>query len=357
MAGLRCIELCWVWAGPLIGQTLADLGAEVIKVESRGRFDPYRTRGLESRRGELPEEVRLESSPSFHSLNRNKIGMTIDLKDARGLDVMKRLLARSDLLINNFTAGTLDRLGLTDAVMHKANPDLIVLSMSGAGRDSTLRDLRAYGPVLSALAGAEHLIEAGGEFLGSPTYVISDPNAALFGTLGSLAGVLRAAAQHGGCEIDVSQIEAARTLVGTPGPRSRGDQHAVVFADDGAEIAISAPSGVECDTEALRRELDGRSKAEIVSRCAALDVRCADVLALEKTDNAPIFSQSSGWLASSHPYTGTEPLVAGPWRVEGRRPALRKPAPLLGEGNDYVLRRILKLSDEEIERLVTEGVV
>ena len=127
-------------------------------------------------------------------------------------------LGWSSRLLDNFTVGTLDRLGLTETVMREANPDLVVLAMSGPGRESTLHDLRSYGLVLSALAGAEHLIESDGEFIGSPTYSISDPNAALFATLGALAGVLSATEGHGGIRIDVSQIEAAGTLIGTHGP-------------------------------------------------------------------------------------------------------------------------------------------
>ncbi len=354
LAGLRCIELSWVWSGPLVGQTLADLGAEVIKIESHDRFDLYRTRGLESRRGEMPEAVRIESSLYFHSLNRNKIGMTVNLKEPHGLEVIKRLIACSDLLIDNFTVGTLDRLGLTDAVVHGANPDLVVLSMSGPGRASALRDLRSYGLVLSALAGAEHLIESEGEFIGSPTYSLSDPNAALFATLGALAGVLGAAGGQGGQRIDVSQIEAAGTLIGTHIPGLPTTQHAIVRADDGTEIAISVPPVTEVDLETVQLEFNGMSKATIVSSCRARDIQSAEVLALEDTDADSIFGACSAWLASSHPYTGSERIVAAPWRLNGRRPGLRKTAPLLGEGNDYVLRRVLGLTDEEIEQWASE---
>ncbi|MCZ6872022.1 MAG: hypothetical protein O7G88_00605, partial [bacterium] len=230
-------------------------------------------------------------------------------------------------------------------------------AMSGPGRESTLHDLRSYGLVLSALAGAEHLIKSDGEFIGSPTYSISDPNAALFATLGALAGVLSATEGHGGIRIDVSQIEAAGTLIGTRGPEARGDQNVLVIADDGTEIALHVPLASECDLEAVQLELNGKSKTEIVSRCRVLNILSAEVLELEETDNAPIFSACSGWLASSHPYTGYERIVAAPWRVNGRRAVLRKTAPLLGEGNDYVLRHGLGLSDEEIEQLVTDGVV
>ncbi len=169
LAGLRCIELCWIWSGPMVGQILADLGAEVIKVESPARFDLYRTRGLEAMRGAMAEQTRIESSLYFHSLNRNKIGLALDLKGEQGLDIALRLAACSDLLVENFTVGTMDRLGLGRAALGRSNPALVQLSTSGPGRGSAVQDLRSYGLVLSALAGAEAHIRDGGEFLGAPS--------------------------------------------------------------------------------------------------------------------------------------------------------------------------------------------
>ena len=155
LAGMRCIELCWVWSGPMVGQILADLGAEVIKVEAPERFDLYRTRGLETKRGKMDERTRIESSIYFHSLNRNKVGLALDLKQAQGVAIMKRLASTSELLIENFTVGTMDRLGLGAEALAEANPALVQFSMSGPGRGSAVQDLRSYGLVLSALAGAE----------------------------------------------------------------------------------------------------------------------------------------------------------------------------------------------------------
>ena len=335
LAGLRCLELCWVWSGPMVGQTLADLGAEVVKIESHGRFDLYRTRGLEARRGEMPEGVRIESSVYFHSLNRNKVGMTLDLKDGRGLDIMQRLISESDVLLDNFTVGTLDRLGLTQEAMWQANPNLTVLSMSGPGKESELQALRSYGLVLSALGGAEALIEIDGDFVGSPTYSLSDPNAALFATLGTLGGALASTVDPNGVALDVSQIEAAGTLVGTATP-ALGHTYTVVFADDGTEFALSVPPTVEVGE--LRGALTGEAARSIPSRCAALGVACAPVLELTATDSAAVFD-CDGWIDAAHPNTGAERIVAAPWRVDGRRPGVAKPAPRLGEGNDYVLRR------------------
>ena len=128
LSGIRVIELCWVWSGPLLGQFLADLGAEVIKVEWFKRYDLYRTRGVERMAGKYPEFIRREMSHSFHGLNRNKVGLALDLKDGKHTEALLDLISQSDLVIENFTAGTLDRLGLGYEAMVKVNPALVLLS-------------------------------------------------------------------------------------------------------------------------------------------------------------------------------------------------------------------------------------
>ena len=356
LSGLRIIELCWVWSGPMVGQILADLGAEVIKVETPARFDLYRTRGVETLRHTMPERARIESSIHFHSLNRNKIGLALDLKRAEGVDVAKRLAACSDLIIENFTVGTMDRLGLGREALGQVNPGLVQLSMSGPGRGSAVQELRSYGLVLSALAGAEGLIRDGDGFLGSPTFSISDPNAATFAAMTALAGVLATDEDNKGRAIDLSQIEAAATLAATPTlPPTTLD--AVVKTDDGSFIAVSVPETAFGGTEDLHHAFDGAPFTDIVDWCTALGGQAEKILHLDETDDAPAFADCSGWLPASHPYTGDEMLVAAPWRIDGRRPGLRKPAPLLGEGDDFVLRRVLSMQDDEIEELTASAVV
>ncbi len=317
LAGLRVIELCWIWSGPMVGQMLADLGAEVIKIESPNRFDLYRTRGLETMRGKMDEAKRIESSLYFHSLNRNKIGLSLDLKSDHGRQALLNLAARSHVLLENFTVGTLDRLDLGAGVLAAANSSLIQLSMSGPGRGSSVEQLRSYGLVLSALAGAEAHIMSNGEFVGSPTFSISDPNAATFAALAALAAALRARETGAGLAVDLSQIEAAATLAGTPAEGS--DQTAIHKAADDGYAAIDAKG------------------------------QTAPVLSLEATDAAAEFAACPGWMLSTHPVTGDEHLVAAPWRVNGDRPPVRTSAPLLGSGNAYVLGDILGMSSEAIE--------
>ncbi len=356
LAGLRCLELCWVWSGPMVGQILADLGAEVIKLESPARFDLYRTRGLEALRKTMPEKTRIESSLYFHSLNRNKSGLALDLKHPRGRDIALRLAGVSDLLIENFTVGTMERLGLDLHALGQANPALVQMSMSGPGRGSAVEDLRSYGLVLSALGGAEDLIRENDAFLGSPTFSLSDPNAAAFGAMAVLAGVLAADEDGKGRSFDLSQIEAAATLAGTPTP-PKTTLDAMLAAGDGAFIAVSVPRAAFPDEAALRQAFAGGSRADIAARCAALGGHAADLLELDETDTAEVFADCSGWVASKHPYTGDEALVAAPWRVDGLRPDVRNTAPLLGEEDDVVLRRVLALPDDEISALTDAGIV
>ena len=342
LAGLRCIELCWVWSGPMVGQILADLGAEVIKVESHTRFDLYRTRGVEMLRGKMVEAQRIESSLHFHSLNRNKIGCALDLKQPEHHREILQLVSHSQLLIENFTVGTLQRLGLGFDNLTTWNPQLVQLSMSGPGRGSAVESLRSYGLVLSALAGVEALIESNGEFVGSPTFSISDPNAAAFATMSALAGVL-SARQHGvGCALDLSQIEAAATLAGTPMPPPRMHE-AIMQASDGAYVAFSVPCRDDPESNALKRYLTGATSAQIRERCQSLGGHSQPLIMLADTERAPEFIECSGWCTFDHPVTGTEQLVAAPWRVNGVRPPIRRAAPRLGEHNDYVLREVLKV--------------
>ena len=284
LEGLVCIELCWIWSGPMVGQLLADLGAEVVKVESPDRFDLYRTRGLEHRRGEMDEHVRLESSLYFHSLNRNKTGLSLNLKSEEGRARLLGLVARADLLIENFTVGTMDRMGLGREVLARANPGLVSLSMSGPGKGSSVERLRSYGLVLSALGGAEILIrDDTGAFIGSPTFSISDPNAACFGALAGLAALVARDRDGRGRALDLSQIEAAAALAATP--------------------AVGPPQPMT-----------------------------VPVVELDDSDASPVFAGCPGWIEAHHPVTGPERLVAAPWRVDGKRPPFRKPAPMLDRG-------------------------
>lgn len=343
----------------MMGQYLADLGAEVIKVEWYDRFDLYRTRGVERLRGAVPEEVRREMSFSFHSLNRGKLSFTANLKDPQALETLKDLVRHSDLLIENFTLGTLDRLGLGPDVLYEINERLVVVSLSASGRGSGVERLRAYGLVLSALGGAEsEFVDEQGEFQGSPSFVVSDPNAALFGTFAAVVGLLHAQRNGIGATIECSQIEAMATLMRASRERSSPPgPHRMVETSDGY-VAVSFPADV--DARRFEEILDGvhsASSQELIDRVLAQGGHAAPVRSLADNEHTPEYAGAEVRIPTLHPVTGAEMVVAAPWRMEGRRPVVRKAAPTLGESNDYVLRRVLKLEDTRIQALRKGGAV
>lgn len=358
LQGLRVLEFCWVWAGPFLGQFLADLGAEVIKVEWYDRFDVYRTRGVERIRGKVPEKLRREMSPSFHSLNRNKIGFAVNLKDKLGVDLIKRLAGKSDMLIENWSSGTLARLGLGYEALRSANPKLVMLSLSAFGPNSRLKDMRSYGLVTSSLGGAEAMIKVDDEFVGSPTFVISDPNAALFGLLAAMAATIHSRKQQQGVNMVVSQLEAVMTLISgvpTATKTSASMRHGVFETKDGQYVGVSTPADVPAkDMVAWCR---GMNAKEAVERIVVLGGHASIVTNIIDTPHSPVFADLEVRMGAEHPITGRGEVIAAPWRINGKRAPLRKTAPLMAEGNSYVLRNILGLTEDEIGQLQEKNIV
>jgi len=356
LQGLRVLEFCWVWAGPALGQFLADLGAEVIKIEWYDRYDVYRTRGIELLRGKVPAPVYREMSPSFHSLNRNKVGFTVNLKEPEGIDLVKQLAGKSHLVIENWSHGTLERLGIGHAALSAANPKLVMLSLSAFGPSSRLSDMRSYGLVTSALGGAEEPLKVDGEFVGSPTFNVSDPNAALFGLLGSMAAILEAHDSGKGGTLVVSQLEAVMSLMqNIPGHADDGLLHGVYLTADDQYVAVSVPA--HGDTADLASLCRGVPAEKAIAAIEQLGGHAAVVINVIDSPDAAAFDDLETLIASEHPVTGREDVIAAPWRINGRRAPVRKPAPLMAEGNVHVLRNILALSDDTIQSLRERKIV
>lgn len=356
LKGLRVLEFCWIWSGPYLGQFLADLGAEVIKIEWYQRFDPYRTRGVERLRGQVPWHIWRESSPSFHSLNRNKVGLSVDLKSARGRELVYELVEQSDVVIDNFTSGTMAGLGLGFDDLRQRNDKIVTVSLSGFSTGSDLEEMRAYGLVLSALSGIEaEIYDDTGEFLGSPSFVISDPNAALYGLLAVVSGLLRRTANKEGLSVEVSQLEAAASLAWgldiadeAESRTTEGRGQSGVSAFDGGFFAWSSPVDCSLPADMAARPL---SAAEDALRPAG-----GVVVSIHDWEQATRVADSGvcpATVDAIHPITGPERLVGSPWQVNGSRSPLRKPAPVLGEGALYILTQVLDYSYEQAERLIS----
>src|SRR5262245_29137524 len=150
LGGIRVLDLTHAWAGPLAAQLLADYGAEVIKIESCDRPDMLRFSTWPS------AETRPDAYNRggwFQYLGRNKLSLTLDLKQPQGQDLFKRLVALSDVVIENFSARVMPQLGLEYAVLQAVNPRLIMISMSGYGMEGPYKDFVAFGEMIEPFAG------------------------------------------------------------------------------------------------------------------------------------------------------------------------------------------------------------
>jgi crotonobetainyl-CoA:carnitine CoA-transferase CaiB-like acyl-CoA transferase len=204
------LDLSWVWSGPSVSVGLADLGATVVKVESSARPDNTRLRGAPVGFEPPPGAPPLELSRYFHALNRGKRSVELDLKSEEGKARLRELAARADVIVENLSAGVMDRWGISPAAVHATNPGCVFVSMRGYRAHPTTAGLRAYAPALSSAAGFEHVVAYPGEApLGAMNIAYSDGMAAAQGLMLVLAGLWHRRVSGTGAAIELAQHEAA----------------------------------------------------------------------------------------------------------------------------------------------------
>lgn len=404
LAGLRVLDLGWVWSGPWVGTMLGELGAEVIKVETGARPDHLRLSGEVVRDGTVVPGPSTEQSPMYHQVNHGKLGITLNTRDPRAVALAVRLAGLSDLVIENQSPGAVDRQGLGWSVLSAANPRLVMLSMSGAGQFGELAAMRVYAPTMSSFGGLEALVGYPGEApIGALNVALADPNGALHGLVAVLAALNRVRATGRGCHLDLSQIEA---LVGTlrghlldaqvhgrqPPPvgnahpwmsphgiyPAAGDDQwlTVAVADDtGWRALCGLASGQSWATDARFASLPGRlagrdaldaalaawtasqPRDRLVASLRAAGIAASPVLPVEEAWRRPGFVARGLVQRVALPFLGEETLLRAPWRFSDFEPVIRRCGPTPGEHNHAVLGGLLGLSADEIAALQAEGVV
>ena len=219
LAGYRILDFGTAFASPMAAHLLADMGAEVIKIESQTRLDGLRLgRPIVGEdiaggdRGEWPEY-----QPVFHGLNRSKLGVTVNIKHPAGVELLKRLVRVCDVVVNNFSPGVMDRAGLGYDTLRAEKPDLIYVSLPAAGESGPLRDIVTYAPVIAALAGISGLVGYSGrreDFVGTLQVAFCDAVGALHAVVAILAALRHRKATGAGQAIEVAQWEAAASMLG-----------------------------------------------------------------------------------------------------------------------------------------------
>lgn len=199
LQGVRVVEMGQLIAGPFCGKTLGDFGAEVVKIEATGAGDPLRNWRL----------LKNGTSVWWQVQSRNKKSVALDLRQSEAQDIARKLIAQADVLIENFRPGTLEGWGMSPEELHRLNPGLVILRISGYGQTGPYRDLPGFGVIGEAMGGLRHLTAEPGRVPVRVGVSIGDTLAALHGVIGVLMALYHRKAHGGkGQVIDVALHEA-----------------------------------------------------------------------------------------------------------------------------------------------------
>lgn len=390
LAGIRVIEIGNYMAGPFCGMQLADLGADVVKVEHPKAGDLAR----------LLEPLASGESGNFARLNRDKRSLAIDLKREESRSVFRRLAMDADVIVENLRPGTMDDLGLSPRSLLEASPRLIYVAVTGWGQDGPYADRPALDIIVQGQSG---LMSITGEEDGAPVKVgvsIADLTAALYATVATLAA-LRARDRDGvGQLVDISLFESAVSLAvweagvffGTGEiPRAAGSAHkllapyqAVASSDGHFIVGATTPpnwtafcralalGALESDSRFADANSRRRHRVELIAEIERITrtkpsahwlellrkaaVPCGDIADYGAVFTDPHLLARKFFVDLEHPVLGTLRGLGSPVRLERTPVRHRRAGPRLGEHSAEVLREI-GCSDADVERLASAGII
>lgn len=390
LRGVRVVDFGWVWAGAVPGHILADLGAEVIKIESARPLD-YMRQG----RPIVGTAKDPEQNPMFANVNRGKLSLRIKLDHPAARKVLLDLVATSDVVIENFSPGVMQKFGLAYDDVRQVRPDVVMCSMSAVGQTGPLRTIRTYATMIAGLSGLDAQVRYPGERVLGSQSSYADPNASLHAVFGILAALWRRQHTGAGACIDLSQWEAAVAVMGeylvrhALGDEGAGSERApyghypVAGPDEWIAIAVTTDAqwqaltrvldhpawtrdagyGTNAGRVAARARLDhqlaqttcGHAGPELAQRLLAAGVPAAPLLRAEDLVSNEQFVRRRLFEPVAHPVLGELPVYRLPWQVDGEPLPIPGRAPLLGEHQRDVLQTILSYPDERVAALATAG--
>ncbi len=390
--GIRVVDFCWAWAGPYGALQLAHLGADVIRIESAKRLCPSRL---------IPpwpdNESGVNRAGYFNQYNQGKRSLTLDLKAPEAIAIAKTLVSKSDIVMNNFASGVMEKLGVGYDVLRHIKPDIIMVSLPGYGTSGPEKDFVSYGPPQVAQSGLSALTG----YVGGPPmmagFSYGDPNGGVHATFAVMSALLHREKTGQGQYIDLSQWEAAIMLLpealmdysmnGTqPERMGNRDPHMAphgVFRSKGDDRWVSLSVRDETEWQRLC-EVMGQPELGSDARFATLTARKENEAALEEIVtawtqeisaaeatqnlqqvgipaypsldaidmvNSPHVGARDYFVELEHPEVGTRRHMGIPWTMPRTPCEIRRPAPCLGQDTDAVLAEIVGLSQDEIATL------
>ena len=391
LGGIKVIDLTRVLAGPFMTQILGDLGAEILKIETPGYGDETRT---------FAPKVEGESH-YFMALNRQKKSLVIDLQKPKGADILRKLIANADVLVENFRPGVMARLGFDNEAVKAINPRLINCSISGFGMTGPLKDKPSFDIVTQAMGGVMSVNGSAGALpvkLGIP---MGDMVGGIFGSIGVLSALLERQTTGTGRLVDISLHDGMLGMLGYlsqiyfitgKDPKPVGTRHPNIVpygdypARDGQIIIACLMQSfwpklcVALDCPQLNDDPRFNTVAARLINRLEVDHIISDITSQQTVDywvecltkhdvpHAPVLSIGSALehpqsiardmvVKAMHPLVGEIQMVGRPIKFPGSPQIALNPPPVLGQHTREILSRELNLSSNELDILTKEGVI
>lgn len=382
LEGIRILDLSRVLAGPYSTMILGDLGAEVIKVEAPGGSDDTRSWGPPFKNG---------VSAYYLSINRNKKSITIDLKSEEGIKKIQELIKISDVIINNFKTGTMDRFGLAYEDVEKINPKIVYCSITGFGQTGPYKELAGYDFITQAMSGLMSITgdaDSGPQKLG---VAITDLLTGLYATIGIQAALLERTRSGRGQQIDLSLYDSAVSSLVNIGssylmsgeiPGRVGNQHANIapyqsFQTKDGEIVIAVGNDRQfkklCSilqrpelaedkrfvtnakrvehretlTNLLQKELITRKTEDLREACEQEGIPCGPIQNLAQMRQDPQLQARGMFVRMEHPRAGEIEMIGSPLKLSRTPIVMKNPPPEVGEHEEEILQLLKKIKGED----------